>query len=256
MDLGFTNSVAVVTGAGAGIGLATARMLAEEGAHVALLGRRQETVDRAVAELIASTPGVDAIALECDVADEQAVQSAMTAIGSRWGRIDQLVLSAGVSGLYGKTIEQITTDEWDRLFDVNVKGQWLCVKHALPHLKSSAHPSVVIVASDSALVASPLHSAYCTSKGATVMLMKSLAVDLRDDGIRVNSVCPSVVNTGMALADLGLEEHDLDNADYPVQQAEDVARALVFLASPTTSNINAHALVTDFGYMAQSGFPS
>lgn len=254
MDLGLQGGVALISGAGAGIGRATARTLAAEGARVALLDLNETAAKSAAEELTAQ--GADVLALQCDVTDEQSVAAAVDTVASTWGGIDFVVLCAGLSGAYGKAIDEIEVSQWDAIFDVNVKGQWLPVRYALPHLRKSAKPAVAIVASDSALVASPLHSVYCASKGAVLMLAKSLAVDLRNDGIRVNCVCPSIVNTNMPLADLGLKSEDLESADYPVQQPEDIARYLTLLVSPVTATINGHALVADFGYLAQSGFPA
>jgi NAD(P)-dependent dehydrogenase (short-subunit alcohol dehydrogenase family) len=254
MELGLQGGIALVSGAGAGIGRATARMLAAEGALVALLDLDEAAARSASEELKAQ--GAEVLPLQCDVTDEQSVAAAVATVASTWGGIDFVVLCAGLSGAYGKAVDEIEVGQWDAIFDVNVKGQWLPVKHALPYLRTSTNAAVAIVASDSALVASPLHSVYCASKGAVLMLVKALAVDLRNDGIRVNCVCPSIVNTNMPLADLGLKAEDLANADYPVQQPEDIARYLTLLVSPVTSTINAHALVADFGYLAQSGFPA
>lgn len=254
MDLGLQGGVAIVSGGGSGIGRATARLLASEGARVAVLDLNEAAAASVVDELTAQ--GAEALAVQCNVADETSVASAIATVASAWGGIDFLVLCAGLSGAYGKAIDEIPVDQWDTIFDVNVKGQWLPVRFALPHLRKSSKPAVAIVASDSALVASPLHSVYCASKGAVLMLVKAIATDLRNDGIRVNCVCPSIVNTAMPIADLGMQDGDLDNTDYPVQQPEDIARYLTLLVSPVTSTINAHALVADFGYLAQSNFPA
>jgi NAD(P)-dependent dehydrogenase (short-subunit alcohol dehydrogenase family) len=129
-------------------------------------------------------------------------------------------------------------------------------KLAMPHLRQSQQAAVVIVASDSALVASPLHVPYCASKGAVLMLTKALAVDLRSDGVRVNCVCPSIVDTAMSRADLGLTERGFDTAKYPVQTADDIARYMTLLAAPVTRTISGHPLVADFGYLAESNFPA
>lgn len=254
MDLGLADAVAVVTGGGSGIGRATVAALAAEGARVAILDRDQ-SLARATASAIDET-GRTAIGIACDVADEPSIQTAIRQVHATWGRIDALLCCAGVSGLYGKPIDDITVGEWDHMMGVNVRGQWLPIKHALPHLRVSNRAAVVIIASDSGLVASPLHVPYCASKGAVVMLTKALAVDLRTDDIRVNCVCPSIVDTPMSRTDLGLPERGFATAGYPVQRPEDIARYMTLLASPATNSINAHALVADFGYLAQSNFPA
>lgn len=253
MDLGLGGGVGVVTGGAAGIGRATASALADEGARVAILDIAADAAATTAEELVVK--GFQCISAACDIADEESVREAMGRVASEWGGIDYLVLCAGVSTVYGKSIEQVEVGQWDALMGINVRGQWLCVKHALPHLRKSARASVSIVASDSAFRASPLHVPYCTSKGAVVTLTKALAVDLRAQGVRVNCVCPSIVDTAQSRADIGLEEGGFVGADYPVMQPEDIARYLTILAAPATRSINGAALVADFGYGAESLFP-
>ncbi|MFE4663934.1 SDR family NAD(P)-dependent oxidoreductase [Streptomyces sp. NPDC056716] len=255
MDLQLRDGVAVITGAGSGIGRATARLLATEGVRVALLDRDLATAEAVAAELVSS--GHEALAAEADISDESSTEAAIARVVERFGVIDYMVLCAGISNVYGKNIDEITAAEWDRLFGVNVRGQWLPVKHALPALRrSTRRPAISIVASDSALFASPRHTPYVASKGAVLMLTKALAVDLRDDGIRVNCVCPSVVDTPQSRNDLGIEEDGYKAVDYPVHQPEDIARYLTLLISPVTATINAHPLIADFGYSAESSFPA
>jgi dihydroanticapsin dehydrogenase len=253
MELGIGGGVAIVTGGAAGIGRATAHVLAEEGVKVAILDRDSALAASGAEELVQK--GASCIAITCDVADEESVKQAIKRVAAEWEAIDYLILCAGISGLYGKKIEEIEVSQWDTMMGVNVRGQWLCVKHALPYLRKSTRASVSIVASDSALRASPLHVPYCTSKGALLMLTKALSVDLRTDGIRVNCVCPSIVDTRQSRADVGLLESGFKGVDYPVMKPEDIARYLTILASPVAYSINAHALVADFGYAAQSLFP-
>ena len=253
MDLGLGGGVAVVTGGAAGIGRATANALAEEGVKVAILDRDGNLAASVAEELVEK--GSPCISVVCDIADEESVKGAVKRVVSEWEAIDYLVLCAGVSTLYGKTIEDIEVSQWNALMGTNVRGQWLCVKHALPYLRKSTRASVSIVASDSAFRASPLHVAYCTSKGAVVTLTKALAVDLRAEGVRVNCVCPSIVDTAQSRADMGLLEVGFTGLDFPVMKPEDIARYLAILASPATYSINGHALVADFGYAGQSLFP-
>lgn len=254
MDLQLTDAVAVVTGGGSGIGRATARALASEGAKVAIFDLDESLARAAAAEL--DRLGQFAIPVTCDVADEESVKTAIAQVQATWQAIDLLLCCAGISGLYGKAVDEVTVHEWDHLMAVNVRGQWLPVKHALPHLRASDRAAIVIVASDSGLVASPLHVPYCASKGAVVMLTKALAVDLRAEHIRVNCVCPSVVDTGMSRNDLGLTDEGFTAAPYPVQTPDDIARYMTLLAAPATGSINGHALVADYGYLAQSNFPA
>lgn len=254
MDLQIADGVALVTGGGSGIGRAACLALAAEGARVGVVDR---DADAAVATADAVTEfGGRAVAVAADVSDEASVRAAVDAVASALGGIDYLVLCAGISGGLGTPVDEITEAEWDRIFAVNVKGQWLPVKAALPHLRRGDRPSVTIVASDSSFVAAPGHLAYCASKGALLMLTRALAVDLQADGVRVNCVCPSVVDTPMVHSDMAVAAGWAGSAGYPVHTPEDIARYLVLLASPVTGTVNGHPLVADFGYLARSGFPA
>jgi NAD(P)-dependent dehydrogenase (short-subunit alcohol dehydrogenase family) len=253
MDMLMNGNVAFVTGGGNGIGRATALALCSEGVSVAVADVNREWANLVTDEL--TRAGGSALALTVDVTDEESVSQAIQQTASHFGGIDHLVLCAGVSGLYGRTLDDITTSEWDQLFAVNVRGQWLPVKWALPHLRQKINASIVVVASDSAVVASPLHVPYCASKGALIMLIRAMAVDLRADNIRVNCVCPSVVNTRQPKNDMGLADDAVFDHSFPVHEPEDIANYLLWLSSPRTKTINGHALVADFGYSGQSSFP-
>jgi NAD(P)-dependent dehydrogenase (short-subunit alcohol dehydrogenase family) len=255
MDLQIAGGIAAVTGAASGIGRATAIYLATEGVRVVLLD-----LDLQAAEVVAediTANGGHAAAVQVDVADEKSVERAMGAAIEVFGGLDYLVLCAGISTLFGKAVDEIGAGQWDREFGVNVRGQWLPVKFALPALRTSSRAAAIsIVASDSALYAAPLNAAYEATKGAVLMLTKALAVDLRPDAIRVNCVCPSVVDTPQSRGALGIAEGGYANVDFPVHTPEDIARYLTLLISPVTRTINGHPLVADFGYSAGSNFPA
>jgi dihydroanticapsin dehydrogenase len=254
MDLNLSDHVVIVTGGGNGIGRATALALGEEKAKIVVADLNKEWVDDVSKQL--ENKGIEVLSLQVDISDEDSVKKMVTSAVNEFGRIDHLILCAGISGLYGKHLAEIEVSEWDRLFQVNVRGQWLCVKHFLPFLRVGLNSSITIVASDSAIVASPLHVPYCASKGSLIMLTKAMALDLRSDGIRVNCVCPSIVNTSMPKNDLGMSDGEEFENDFPIHQPEDIARYLILLTSPVTSTINGHALIADFGYSGQSIFPA
>ncbi|MBW9093067.1 SDR family oxidoreductase [Microbacterium jejuense] len=255
MDLQLAGGIAAVTGAASGIGRATAHYLAGEGVAVGLLDRDLPAAESVAAEI--NDAGGSAVAIQVDVSDEGSVERAMAQVAYALGGLDYLVLCAGISTLFGKAVDEIDASQWDREFGVNVRGQWLPVKYALPALRaSSREPAISIVASDSALFAAPLNAAYEATKAAVLMLTKALAVDLRPDGIRVNCVCPSVVDTPQSRGALGIPEGGYAGIGYPVHSPEDIARYLTLLISPVTRTINAHPLVADFGYSAQSNFPA
>lgn len=248
MDLQLHETTALITGAASGIGRATALALAAEGVRVALL-------DREGAGLQEVARGcADAVVLVADVTDESQVQAAVHAGVTALGRLDAVVCCAGVSGPVGTPIEETTLDSWNRVLAVNVTGPFLVLKHALPALREADAASVVLLASDSALVASPGMVPYCTSKAAVVHLGRALSVDLADTRIRVNTVAPSIVDTPMSRGDLG--DAAFDEPFFPVQSAAEVAAHVAYLVSPRARAINGTTVLSDFGYTARSGFPA
>lgn len=248
MDTGLAGAAVVITGGGSGIGLACAEAFAREGARVAVLDR-----DPAAGERVASVPG--ALAAVADVRDEVQVRKAIEKLAEGLGAIDVLVCCAGVSGPFGDAVAEIELDDWDEVMEVNVRGAFVATKHCLPYLRRSSRPAIVLLASDSSYVAAPGMVPYCASKGALLMLARALSVDLADDGIRVNCVSPSIVDTPLARDDLGLPDGFVD-VSFPVHMAEQVARQVVFLASPLAETVNGASLVSDFGYLARSAFPA
>ena len=240
MDLQLDGRRILVTGAASGIGAACARAFADEGARVAGLDRT-------------AAPGVTHPA---DLTDEDAVAIAIDAAAADLGGLDAVVACAGVSGPFGRGIEEITLAEWNAVLAVNATGAFLTAKHALRHLRGSAAPAIVLLASDSSFVAAPGMVPYNASKGAVLQLTRALSVDLERDGVRVNCICPSIVDTPMARGDLDVAEGGFAQAPFPVQTADEVARHALYLASPASRPVNGHALVSDFGYLARSSFPA
>ena len=239
MQLDLAGVPVVITGGASGIGRASALAFAGEGARVGV-------IDRTPAEL----PGV--VSVSADVTDEAALAEAVNSLARELGGISIAVACAGTSGPFGAAVEEITLEDWNRVLAVNVTGQFLLVKHALPYLRRAASAAIVLMGSDSGFVAAPGMTPYNASKGAVIQLTRALSVDLAP--IRVTCVCPSIVDTPMARADLGIDS--FEGAGYPVQSADDVARSVLFLASPATSAVNGTTLVSDFGYLARSSFPA
>ena len=249
MELGLRDRTALITGAAGGIGRAAARALVAEGARVALLDR-----DAASLVALASELGDAASVHVADMTVEADVLSAVADAVARWGGLDILIGCAGISGPVGTPLEATTLAEWDAVFSVNVRGSFLALRAVLPALRISGAASVVLVASDSALVAAPGMVPYCTSKAAVLQFARAASVELAVDGIRVNAVFPSIVDTPMSRGDLGLD--GFADAAYPVQTPDEVATQLVFLASPAARPVNGTSLVADFGYTARSNFPA
>nr|WP_042177966.1 SDR family oxidoreductase [Kibdelosporangium sp. MJ126-NF4]CEL12883.1 3-oxoacyl-[acyl-carrier protein] reductase [Kibdelosporangium sp. MJ126-NF4]CTQ98568.1 3-oxoacyl-[acyl-carrier protein] reductase (EC 1.1.1.100) [Kibdelosporangium sp. MJ126-NF4] len=238
MRIDLAGRTVLVTGAASGIGLACARAFLAEGARVGVVDRN----------VVPELDG-DVVAVCADVTDEQSVADAVAVVTRRFGRLDVVVGCAGISGPVGTSLAETSAAEVAAVLAVNVTGQILLVKHAQPWLTEDA--AVVLLGSDSAFTAAPGMVPYCASKGAVVALTRALAVEM--PGVRVNCVCPSVVDTPMARGDLG---DVLDDPDFPVQAADDVARQVLFLASPAARPINGQAVLADFGMSARSAFPA
>ena len=242
-------SVAVITGAARGIGLAVARRLLGIGWHVALIDIDASTLYRTRDELGLADR---VLALECDVAIPTQVQSSFDSIVARWGRIDALVNNAGVAVF--KPILDTTYEEWSRVLDVNLGGAFLCTQAAARvMLAKPDRPcgSVVNIASISGLRASTLRVAYGTSKAALIHLTKQQAAELGNVGIRVNAIAPGPVDTAMAkqvhTREIRKDYHDaIPLGRYGTE--DEIAAAVVFLCSPDANYINGQTLAVDGGF--------
>jgi NAD(P)-dependent dehydrogenase (short-subunit alcohol dehydrogenase family) len=243
--------VAVVTGAASGIGAATAKRFAAEGAFVAGLDV-SKAPDALWDEVSAAAPG--ASFAEADVRDEASVQAAVTGAAERFGQIDILVNAAGVVG-FGSA-HTLDSAEFDRVVDINLKGSFLVAKHVLSHMLERGSGSIVNVASVEGLVGISGQLAYNASKGGVVLLTKNMALDYSPSGIRVNCVCPGGVETAMteilqqdalkAIGDKLRGYHLLGRFAKP----EEIAASILFLASDDASFVTGSSLVVDGGYTA------
>ena len=236
--------VAVVTGGGSGIGLATCARLAKEGFAVAALDLRPS-----------GAAGVAALTLVCDVTDEADVSAAMAMVSDRLGEIDVLVNNAGITGSRQATrCHETPVEEWDKVFAVNVRGPFLCSRAVLPQMVARGSGHVITIASVAGLVAFPGRCAYTASKGAALMLTRSIAVDYAAAGIRANAVCPGMVYTPMTSWRLDQPELRAEvEGRIPVGRvaaAEEIADAVALLASGRLTYMTGHPLVVDGGMSA------
>ena len=252
VDLELSDRVAVVTGGASGIGRACVERLAAEGAEVVILDRSPAGRDAAAA---LARHGHDVTFVQCDISTEP--DDARRVRGRhRQARRDRhaLVLRREVSGPVGATAPDINVEDWDRVMAVNVRGSFLAAKHALPALTRSPVGAVMFVASDAALVAFEGMSPYCTSKGAVVMLAKSLSVDFPT--VRFNCLCPGIVDTPMSRADLGFPD-GFAETDLPVISCRPTRQtSRVPGVAERATRSTERPWFSDFGYVARSALPA
>jgi len=247
--------VALITGAGKGIGRAAAVALAREGFKVALLARDEVSGQEAVAACQAA--GGEALWLTADVASEEQVSAAFGRLAEHWGRLDLLVNNAGI---YTKgDVLSTTLDEWEHVQRVNVTGSFLCAKYAVPLMQRGGGGSIVNVASEAGLVGIPGQIAYNVSKGALIALTRSMAVDLAAEHIRVNCVCPGTTLTPLVEASVAREAEPEKRLEHlgairpagRLGTADEIAGAIVYFAADHSRYTTGAVLSVDGGYTAQ-----
>jgi NAD(P)-dependent dehydrogenase (short-subunit alcohol dehydrogenase family) len=235
----------LVTGAASGIGRAVARRFAAEGARVALLDR--DAVGLAVLDI------ADAAGIPCDLLDAAAIAPAVERAAAALGGLDGVVNSAGVDLM--RPLGEMAPEEWARVLVVNLTAPMLVCRAALPALRAAGSGTIVTVASGAALRPLPERTAYCASKAGAVMFCKSLAIELAPHNIRVNAVCPGIVDTPMWRASWeGAPEPEreleriLDRyAMRRVARPEEIADAVLYLTSPESSYVTGTAIAVDGG---------
>lgn len=246
--------VALVTGAGSGIGKAAAELLASQGARVAVLSRTADEIE-AVARQIEQA-GNQAMVVVADVAKPDDMRRAIDEVIARWGRLDIVFANAGVNGVWAP-LEELEPEEWDKTLNINLKGTFLTVKYALPHLKRQGG-SVIITSSvnGTRMFSNTGASAYATSKAAQVAFSKMIALELAPHRVRVNVICPGAIETSI---DENTEQRNLEAVRTPVEfpkgeipltqgepgSARQVADLVAFLASDAASHISGAEIFID-----------
>jgi NAD(P)-dependent dehydrogenase (short-subunit alcohol dehydrogenase family) len=245
------NKTAIVTGGGSGIGRAIAVAFAREGASVAVCGRDRKKLDHLAAEIGAINGRCLSVVADVSIAKQVELAVRMTA--ERFGRLTTLVNNAGV--LIAGTAESLSDDEWEHTFSVNVRGAWLMARAALPHLRAAGGGSIINIGSVLSLQGARNRVAYAASKGAVLAMTRAMALDHAAEKIRVNCICPGMVETEMIArfnADETARRQRL--AMHPVGrfgQPEDIAGLAVFLASDESAWTTGAAFPVDGGYTAQ-----
>jgi NAD(P)-dependent dehydrogenase (short-subunit alcohol dehydrogenase family) len=251
------DKVALITGAASGIGRSTALLFGQEGAKVMCADIDGEGADQ-VAQQIAETGG-EAASVPADVAQAADAERMVRETVERWGRLDVLVNNAGI--YFVLPLTQVPEEEWDRLMGINLKGVYLGCKYAIPQMVRQGKGAIVNTASIAGLRGFANWTTYCTSKGGVVQLTKALAMEVARMNVRVNAVCPGIIDTGMldqAVVMQGVEKAELASTigeSHPmgrIGRPEEVAAAILFLASEEASFITGVPLSVDGGLWAGS----
>jgi NAD(P)-dependent dehydrogenase (short-subunit alcohol dehydrogenase family) len=245
------NKIALVTGAGTGIGRACAIALAREGAKVVLVGRRKLRLEETAREI-----GNAALVVAADVSKKPDIDHVLDQTISHFGALNVLLNNAGV--LHAGTAEQISEAQWDETFNTNVRSVWLLSRAVLPHLRKAGGGSIINMASVLGINGARSRAAYSPSKGAVILLTKCMAIDHAPDNIRVNAICPAFVETELTAAVLSqapdpeavrrerISVHPIGRLGQP----QDIAGLAVYLASDESSWVTGAVFPVDGGYLA------
>jgi NAD(P)-dependent dehydrogenase (short-subunit alcohol dehydrogenase family) len=254
LNLELEGRVAIVTGAASGIGRATAHLLASEGARLILVDVDAAELSQTVRSLVAmnamcaASPG--------DVSEEKTARRATAEALERFDGLDILVNNAGIA--FMGTVLDTDPDDWDHVLSVNLRSVYLFSRAVLPEMRRRRKGVIVNVASEAGLIGFKSYAAYSASKAAIVNLTRSMALDHAPDGIRVNCVCPGSIETPLLTRFYAAQSdpdaaRSVDQQEHPLGlgSPEDVANAIVFLASNRASYVTGHAFVVDGGYTAK-----
>jgi NAD(P)-dependent dehydrogenase (short-subunit alcohol dehydrogenase family) len=252
--LSLAGKVAMVTGAASGIGRGISIRLVEMGASVAVLDIDANKGEETAVEI--RSQGADALFTKCDVRSAANCRHAVETVISKWGSIDILCNCAGIA--IRKDVVDLSEEEWDRTLDVTLKGIYLLSHEVVPHMIRAGGGSIINIGSGWSLKGGPRAAAYCAAKGGVVNLTRAMAIDHGKHNIRVNCVCPGDVDTPMLRSECVQLDEDAQSfmreaANRPlarVGMSDDVANAVLFLASPMSSWITGAALVVDGGGLA------
>ncbi len=250
MNISFENKVALVTGAGSGLGLATAKAFALSGASVVLADLNEKAVRSAAEQL--SAQGHKALAVRCDVADDAEVEAMVERTVAAFGQLDAAYNNAGVQNVIAEAADA-SREDFDRVMSVNLRGIWSCMKFELRQMLKQGSGAIVNCSSIGGLVGGARRGTYQASKHGVLGLTKSAALENAARGIRINAVCPGIIHTSM-LDEMMETQADALNAmlqDVPIGRLgrpEEIANAVLWLCSSAASFMIGHALTVDGGY--------
>ncbi len=254
--MAFTDKVALITGAGSGIGKATAVLLAQQGVKVAVVSHTADEVKETVAEILKG--GQEALSVVADIGQEEQIQRGVQEVISKFGRLDIVLANAGINGVWAP-IDELSLQDWSNTINTNLTGTFLTIKHTVPYLKKQGGSIVVTASVNGTRVFSNTGAtAYSTSKAGQVAMAKMLALELAPQNIRVNVVCPGKTDT--EIQD-NSEQKNVDKIKFPVEYpkgnipldsgkpatAEQVAQLIAFLSSGAESHITVTEVWIDGG---------
>jgi NAD(P)-dependent dehydrogenase (short-subunit alcohol dehydrogenase family) len=248
----FKGQVALVTGAGSGMGLATAEAFAATGATVVLADLDRKALDSATSRL--RDAGDEVLGIVCDVADEAQVAAMMETVSKKFGRLDMAFNNAGIQVPPSDAADE-TAENFDRVNGVNLRGVWTCMKHELRQMRKQGSGAIVNCSSLGGLVGLPSRAAYHASKHGVIGLTRSAAMEYAPRGIRINAVCPGTINTPM-VSDMLEKQADAMSEilrDQPIGrlgESDEIAAAVLWLCSPGASFVVGVALPVDGGFTA------
>jgi NAD(P)-dependent dehydrogenase (short-subunit alcohol dehydrogenase family) len=251
VNISFESKVALVTGAGSGLGLATAKAFAESGASVVLADSNEMAAGSAAKELTAQ--GHKVLAIRCDVADDAQVEAMVQQTVAAFGRLDAAYNNAGIQNILAETADSSRND-YDRVMAVNLRGVWSCMKFELQQMRRQGSGAIVNCSSLGGLVGGAGRGTYHAAKHGVLGLTKSAALEYASRGIRINAICPGLIQTPMSdqmIASGQAEALDTLLKAVPMERvgrAEEIADAVLWLCSSAASYVTGQSLAVDGGF--------
>jgi NAD(P)-dependent dehydrogenase (short-subunit alcohol dehydrogenase family) len=249
--------VALVTGAGSGIGEAAALALSRDGFRIGVLGHNEKTNEKTVKKIVKA--GGEALSLEADISDEAGMKAAVDTLVETWGRIDVVVANAGINGVWAP-IDDLKPEEWDKTIAVNLRGTYLTIHETVPHLKRGNGGSIIVVSSinGTRTFTTPGATAYSATKAGQLAMVQQLALELARHHIRINAVCPGEIDTNIhSNTELRGEDETAIPVEWPEGQvpitggkpgrSTDVASVISFLASDASRHVTGTPIWVDGG---------